>query len=84
MRARIEGTVVVECVVRPDGTVGDVRVLKSLDTAYGLDEEAVKATRQWRFIPGARNGKPVPVLVTLELMFTLGGRPEGDPSPPRR
>ncbi len=71
MRAKIQGTAVVECVVLPDGTVGDVQVVKSLDSSFGLDQEAVKAAKQWRFIPGMRNGQPVPVLVTIELMFTL-------------
>ncbi len=71
MRARIQGSVEVECVVRTDGTVGDVHVVRSLDPRYGLDDEAVKAARQWRFRPGTRRGEPVPVLVTIELTFTL-------------
>lgn len=48
-----------ECVVGPDGTVGDVQVVKSLDKEHGLDDEAVKAAKQWRFNPGRRDGKPV-------------------------
>lgn len=71
MRAKVQGTAIVECVVLPDGTVGDVQIVKSLDPSFGLDREAVKAAKQWRFIPGMRNGQPVPVLVTIELMFTL-------------
>ncbi|MGE5358509.1 MAG: energy transducer TonB [Bacteroidales bacterium] len=71
MRAKIQGTAVVEAVVMPDGTVGDVQIVKSLDSAFGLDEEAKKAAKQWRFVPGTKNGQPVPVLVTIELMFTL-------------
>jgi periplasmic protein TonB len=71
MRAKIQGVVLLECVVLPDGSVGSVTILKSLDKAFGLDEEAVKAARQWRFAPGQRLGEPVPVLVTIELGFTL-------------
>jgi TonB family protein len=71
MRARLQGAVFVECVVRPDGSVGDVRVLRSLDSMFGLDLEAIKAARQWRFRPGTRFGEPVPVVVTIELDFTL-------------
>ena len=67
--AKIQGTVVLECVVRVDGTIGDVTVITSLDA--GLDEEAIKAVKQWRFEPGTKDGKPVPVLVTLEMTFTL-------------
>jgi protein TonB len=71
MRAKVQGTVLIECVVRPDGGVSDVRVVRSLDPTFGLDQEAVKAARQWRFLPGTRLGEPVPVLVTIELTFTL-------------
>jgi TonB family protein len=48
-----------------------VQVVRSLDSAFGLDQEAIKAARQWRFAPGTRLGEPVPVLVTIELTFTL-------------
>ena len=71
MRAKVQGTVLLECVVLPDGTVGKVDVVKSLDPTFGLDQEAIKAARQWRFAPGTRFGEPVAVLVTIELTFTL-------------
>jgi protein TonB len=71
MRAKVQGTVLLECIVRPDGSVGDVQVVRSLDSTFGLDQEAIKAARQWRFAPGTRLGEPVPVLVTIELTFTL-------------
>jgi TonB family protein len=71
MRAKVQGTVLLQCVVRPDGTVGDVEVVKSLDPVFGLDQEAVKAARQWLFRPGTRFGEAVPVLITIELTFTL-------------
>lgn len=71
MRAKIQGTVLLECVILPDGSVGKVDVVKSLDPTFGLDGEAVKAAKQWRFVPGTRFGEPVAVLVTIELTFTL-------------
>jgi TonB family protein len=71
MRAKIQGTVLLQCVVRPDGSVSDIQVLRSLDPNFGLDQEAIKAARQWRFRPGMRMGEPVSVLVTIELTFTL-------------
>jgi len=71
LRAKIQGVVLLEAVVQPDGTVGDVQIVRSLDPVFGLDQEALKAARQWRFIPGKRQGLPVPVLVTIELTFTL-------------
>jgi protein TonB len=71
MRARIEGSVLLECVVQTTGACDSIRVVRSLDTAYGLDHEAVNAARLWRFRPGTRQGRPVPVLVTMEILFTL-------------
>ncbi|TDI25435.1 MAG: energy transducer TonB [Acidobacteria bacterium] len=71
MRAKVQGAVWLEAVVLPDGSVGDVRIIRSLDRNFGLDDEAVKAAKQWRFIPGTRFGEPVAVLVTIELTFTL-------------
>jgi len=70
-KAKIEGSVSLECVVEPDGTVGDVRIVSSLDKEHGLDDEAVKAARQWRFNPGRRDGKPARTIVALELFFHL-------------
>lgn len=71
MRAQVQGTVLLECVVLSDGSVGDVRVIRSLDQSFGLDEEAVRAARQWEFEPGTRFGEPVAVLVQIELNFTI-------------
>jgi TonB family protein len=71
MRARIQGSVVVSAVVLPDGTVGDPKVLRSLDSVFGLDQEAIKAVRLWRFKPGLRQGQPVSVRVSIEVTFTL-------------
>jgi protein TonB len=71
MRAKVQGTVLLECVVLPDGSVGPVEVVRSLDSTFGLDQEAIKAAKKWRFKPGTRFGEPVAVLVTIELTFTL-------------
>jgi len=71
MRAKVQGSVWVQCVVRPDGTIGDVEIVKSLDPTFGLDQEAVKAVKQWLFKPGTRFGEPVPALISIELTFTL-------------
>jgi TonB family protein len=58
-------------VVLADGNVGDVTVARSLDTTYGLDQQAVNAAKQWTFKPGTKDGKPVAVRVNIELKFTL-------------
>jgi TonB family protein len=71
MQARIEGTVMMTAVVRTDGTPGDIEITTSLDTEYGLDKQAVAALSKWRFEPGLKDGKPVPVRVTIEMRFWL-------------
>ncbi len=67
----VKGEVEVEAVVKADGTVGDVRVTKSLDS--DLDAQAVKAAHDWVFTPGHdRAGNAVPVIVTIVLSFREG------------
>ncbi|HUF48374.1 MAG TPA: energy transducer TonB [Vicinamibacterales bacterium] len=71
MRAKIQGLVELEAVVLPNGTVGDVRIVKSLDARYGLDQEALRAARAWLFEPARHKGEAVSMLVTLILEFRL-------------
>jgi TonB family protein len=68
-RRGIEGDVVLEIVVRRDGSVGSVQVLRSLDR--GLDQRAIDAVRQWRFAPARRNGAAVDVIVQVSVGFQL-------------
>ena len=71
MSAKIQGAVVLEVIVGTDGTVTDVRVKRSLDRQYGLDDQAVAAVKKWTFAPGRKNDVAVPVLVEIEMTFTL-------------
>lgn len=71
MRARIQGAVVVECVVQPSGRCTRLRVVRSLDPRLGLDQQALQAAAAWRFAPGTRLGKPVSVVVTIQLGFSI-------------
>jgi periplasmic protein TonB len=71
LRAKIQGVVVLEVVVEPDGSVGQARVIRSLDPTYGLDAEALIAAASWTFTPGTRNGDPVPVICEIEMDFRL-------------
>lgn len=68
MRERAQGTVEVEAIVDIDGTVRDARVIRHLHPE--LDDSALASIREWRFVPGMLNTKPVPVLVEIELTFT--------------
>ena len=69
MEQRIEGTVLLECVVPTDGVPIDVAVVRSLDEE--LDDAAAVALGQWRFQPGTKDGAPVSVRVSVEITFTL-------------
>jgi protein TonB len=68
-RQAIEGDVVLEIVVRNDGSVGNVRVRRTLGA--GLEQKAIEAVRQWRFIPAKRRGAPVDVVVDVAVEFKL-------------
>ena len=68
-RRGVEGEVVMEIVVRRDGSVGDVRILRRLGA--GLDERAAQAVRQWQFAPALRYGTPVDLLVEVGVEFRL-------------
>jgi TonB family protein len=67
--AKYSGTVVLEAIVRTDGTIDVTRVVRAL--GLGLDEAAVNAVKQWRFRPGMRDGQPVDVVINIEVSFNL-------------
>ncbi|HXT68989.1 MAG TPA: energy transducer TonB [Vicinamibacterales bacterium] len=71
LAAKIQGSVTLEVEVLANGTVGNVRVIKSLDRIYGLDQEAIKAAKNWFFIPGRSGGRPVDTIVHIILDFNL-------------
>jgi TonB family protein len=64
-----QGTVVLRVVVGVDGKTHEIAVSRSL--GMGLDEKAIEAVRLWRFEPGLKDGKPVPVEVSIEVNFRL-------------
>lgn len=67
--AKIEGAVLIKCVIDENGIPTDLMVERSLDK--GLDEKAIEAVKKWRFQPGLKDGKPVPVSVNIQINFTL-------------
>lgn len=68
-RQGLTGDVVLEIVVRRDGSVGDVTVMRGLGA--GLDRRAIEAVRQWRFSPARRHGTPVDLVVEVAVEFKL-------------
>jgi TonB family protein len=70
--AAIEGRVVLSAEVLTDGTVGEVQIVRPLDeNKYGLDQEAVKAMKQWVFKPAMKNGEAVSMVIYVDMGFSL-------------
>lgn len=68
-KARIDGTVILEAIIAKDGSVKDLKVLKSLP--FQLTESALDAVKQWRYTVSTLNGKPVEVKMTVTVIFNL-------------
>ena len=68
---RVQGRVILQCVVSPDGRPTQIEVVERLDER--LDANAVKALEQWEFEPGRRkqDDTTVPVRISVEMTFTL-------------
>ncbi len=67
--AKYQGVCVLALIVGPDGNPRDIRVTRRL--GKGLDEKAIEAVKQWKFEPAMKDGKPVAVLINVELTFRL-------------
>ncbi len=66
--ARVQGVVIIEATIGPDGRVKEAKVLRSIPL---LDQAALDAVKQWQFTPTLLNGVPVPVIMTVTVNFTL-------------
>lgn len=70
-KAKIEGSVFLRIVVRRDGSVGDIIVLRVSRPNLGFEEAAVDAVKQWRYKPATQQGRPVDVFMTVHVIFEL-------------
>ena len=68
-KAKFQGTVVLFIVVDEKGNPRDLKVIRPL--GLGLDQKAIEAVEKWRFKPGMKDGRPVPVQATIEVNFRL-------------
>jgi periplasmic protein TonB len=69
-KAKYQGTVILQAVITPDGRAINIQVVKG--PGLGLEGKALEAVRQWRFKPAiGPNGKPVAVIVPIEVTFRL-------------
>ena len=67
-QARVQGIVILECTISPQGKVTDVKVLRGIPL---LDQAAIDAVKQWVYTPTLLNGVPVPVIMTVTVNFRL-------------
>jgi TonB family protein len=69
-KARIEGVVTIQALVRANGSLDKLKVIRTL--GHGLDESAMNTlATKWRFKPGTRNGAPVEVQARIDVTFRL-------------
>jgi protein TonB len=66
--ARVQGVVILECVISPQGKVTEARVLRGIPL---LEQAALEAVKQWVYSPTLLNGVPVPVVMTVTVNFRL-------------
>jgi TonB family protein len=69
MREKVQGLVFLEAVITVEGTIGDVRVVYGLHPE--LDDEAIKAVKQWLLEPPMKGSNPVAVIAPIEVSFRL-------------
>jgi TonB family protein len=67
LKEHVEGEVILYGVIRADGSVDSIQVVRKLDPQ--LDANAVAAFRQWRFEPGTKNGQPVALEALVHIPF---------------
>jgi len=67
-QARVQGIVILEAIIDPQGNVTNVRVLRSIPL---LDQSAIEAVKQWKYEPTLLNGVPVPIVMTVTVNFAL-------------
>ena len=68
--AGYNGTVVLQAVIKKDGTVDIIRVVGGLP--LGLTDNAIQALKQWQFKPGMKDGQEVDIALTIEINFNVG------------
>lgn len=71
--ARLQGSVIVQVDIRPDGTVAPESVAVIQGLGMGLDEKAVEAVKQWTFKPAYKDGKPMGITmpISVQVEFRL-------------
>jgi protein TonB len=72
IKIKLQGYVILEAILRKDGSVDDIKVLRGLGKGkFGFEDEAIKALKRWQFLPGKVNNRPADVRMTLKIDFVL-------------
>ena len=72
IQVRLQGYVVLQAILKKDGYVSDIKVLRGLGKGrFGFEDEAIASLKQWSFLPGKVNGKPEDVRMNLRVDFIL-------------
>ena len=69
LAAKQQGTVVLDAIIHPDGTIGDIRILQPLSPLF--DRAAIAAVKQWQYTPLVLNGIPTPFVLTVTFNFSV-------------
>ena len=67
MRANVQGTVTLYAIIRADGSVTDIAVMRGIQRI--LDENAKLALGRWRFRPAEKNGVPIDIEAVIQVPF---------------
>jgi TonB family protein len=70
-KAGISGTVILDVMVKQDGTAGEISVREGVADYPSLAEKAVEAVREWKFKPATKDGKPISMSVAIPVAFRL-------------
>lgn len=68
-KRKIQGTTVLAVAINESGSVDAIKVVRSV--GHGLDEAAMDAVKQWKFVPTDKNGNPIAVQTIVEVSFRL-------------
>ena len=70
-KAGIQGKVILEVLIRKDGSVGKVKVMEGIEGYPSLAENAIEAVKQTKFKPATKDGKPVDMTIAIPIGFRL-------------
>ncbi|HEX9492857.1 MAG TPA: energy transducer TonB, partial [Thermoanaerobaculia bacterium] len=69
VRARMSGSVLLQCIIDKSGRIRDVHVVSSTFSAF--EQPAIDAVQQWLFAPGTLKGEPVDTIFELTVRFQV-------------